>query len=415
MIELLRNVIDDSLKEIEAGSLLHQALQREDLSGNFHLLALGKAACSMAKAAQEFFGDRILTALIITAYDPKVLPDNYEVILACHPYPDENSLVAGKKISALLSNLNRGDKLLLLISGGASSLAELPRDNVTLPEIADITKKLQLRGADIIELNTVRKHLSKLKGGQLARAAEPAQVFCFLLSDVIGDRLDTIGSGYAAPDNTTGASALCILQQYSIHISNNIKNALQEETPAMLRNAINRIIGNNELLCHITAQKIMQRGYIPWLLTTEMNGEAIHYAKMIPDIVKSARSAKSRIALPCIAICGGETTVTVRGNGKGGRNQELALAAAINIRNLDGVTVAAIASDGIDGNTKFAGAIVDTNSYDRMLSCGINPEAFLHNNDSSTALGKIDAVIQTGNTNTNLNDLLLILIEKPIP
>jgi len=229
---------------------------------------------------------------------------------------------------------------------------------------------------------------------------------------VPGDRTDTIGSGLAAPDFTTSQAAQEILKKYNVETNPQILKAISQETPDKLRNIRQKIIGNNELLCHITAEIILKNGYIPWLLTSDMAGEAKNYARMIPDIVKNALSPKSRINLPCIAICGGETTVKVTGKGKGGRNQELALSAAISIRNLKGVTVAAVASDGKDGNSEYAGAIVDSNSYDRMLSCGINPEAYLHNNDSSNALNKIDAVINTGNTNTNLNDLLLILIEK---
>ncbi|MDP8220975.1 MAG: DUF4147 domain-containing protein [Candidatus Stygibacter frigidus] len=412
MNELLKSIIKESLELVQADKLLKTVLQKEDLPGNLIMISIGKAACAMAKAAYEHFGDRISQGLIITLYEHTFPVHNFQIIEAAHPYPDENSLLAGQSIAQLVKQLTRNDQVLLLISGGASALVELPRNGVSIEDISNITRHLQLAGADIIELNTVRKHLSLIKGGQLAQLADPAKIYSYLLSDVPGDRPDTIGSGLAAPDLTTSQATLEIIKKYNVVTTPQILKAISQETPDKLRNIRQKIIGNNELLCHITAEITLKNGYIPWLLTTDMAGEAKNYARIIPDIVHNARSPKTGINLPCIAICGGETTVKVSGTGKGGRNQELALAAAIAIRNLKGVTVAAVASDGTDGNSKYAGAIVDTNSYDHMLSCGINPEAYLHNNDSSNALNKIDAVLNTGNTNTNLNDLLLIVIEK---
>ena len=411
-MDLIKDIIEESLAEVRADKLLTIALEKEALEGDYHLLAIGKAACAMAKAARAHFGDRIIKGLVITRYGYSYPVHNYQIMESGHPYPDENSFEAGKAAMEMVERLQRGDNLLLLISGGASALAEVTRTGVSLTELKNITRELQLGGADIIELNTVRKHLSQIKGGQLAKLAEPARIYGFLLSDVAGDRPDTIGSGPAVPDKTTSEAAHRILEQYKIECTEAVKKAIMAETPRSVRNAVMRIIGNNEMFCYIAAEIIMGQGYIPWLLTTDMNGEARNYARLIPDIVKNARNPKSGIQLPCIAICGGETTVKVTGNGKGGRNQELALAAAIAIRNLKGVTVAALASDGSDGNTDNAGAVVNTNSYDRMLSAGINPEACLHNNDSATALSRIDAVIQSGATETNLNDILLILIEK---
>jgi hydroxypyruvate reductase len=412
MKNLLENIILESLDEIKADKLLAKVLESENLSGEFYLIAIGKAACPMAKAADDILGDRIIKGLVVTKKGQSEKINNFKIIEAGHPYPDENSLLAGKEIFKIASSLKRNEQILLLVSGGASALAVFPRPPVSLQEFRNVTRKLQLAGADIIELNTVRKHLSLIKGGQLAILAEPGRIYGYLLSDVPGDRMDTIGSGLAVLDKTTSKAAQNILDQYDIDAGDAVEKALIKETPEILRNAVMKIIGNNELLCQIVAEKIMKNGYIPWLLTTDMQGEASQYARMIPDIVSSARSRQSKINLPCIAICGGETTVKVTGSGRGGRNQEMALAAAIQIKNLEKVTVACIASDGIDGNSEYAGAIVDTNSYDRMLSAGINPEAYLHNNDSTSALSRIDAVIYTGNTNTNLNDILLVLIEK---
>ncbi len=412
MKELLKNIISKTLHDVRADKLLQHALNTEKLSGGFHLLAIGKAACQMALAARDNISGNILSALVVTRTGYAESISGMNVIESAHPYPDESSLAAGKQVYDFVTALERNARLLLLVSGGASAMVELPLEGVSITEIRDITQKLQKAGADIIELNAVRKHLSQLKGGRLAKLAEPAKIYSFLLSDVADDRLDTIGSGLAAADLTTSASALKILRDYKISVTENIELAIVEETPKKLRNVISRLIGNNELLCQTVAENIIAEGYIPWLLTTSMNGEAKHYANMIPDIVHKARHPKSQIQLPCIAICGGETTVNVKGTGKGGRNLEMALAAAINIRTLKGVTVATIASDGADGNTPFAGAIVDENSHDKMLSSGANPEAFLRSNDSATALQRIDATITTGATGTNLNDLLLILINK---
>jgi len=412
MKKLLREIIDESLKQVQADRLLNLVLEKEDIPGNFIMISIGKAACAMAKAAFEHFGERISQGLIVTPYDHAFSVHNFQIIEASHPYPDENSLLAGECIAQLAKKLKRNDQVLLLVSGGTSSLVELPRKGVFIEDIKNITRQLQLAGADIIELNTVRKHLSLIKGGQLAQLADPAKIYSYLLSDVPGDRTDTIGSGLAAPDLTTSQAALEIIKKYNVETTPQILKVISLETPNKLRNIRQKIIGNNELFCQITAEIILKNGYIPWLLTNDMAGEAKNYARMIPDIVKNARSPKSRINLPCIAICGGETTVKVKGTGKGGRNQELALAAAIAIRNLKNVTVATIASDGKDGNGEYAGAIIDTNSYDRLLSTGTSPEIALRNNDSSTALSKIDATINTRNTHTNLNDLLLIIIEK---
>ncbi|MCF7918960.1 MAG: DUF4147 domain-containing protein [Candidatus Cloacimonetes bacterium] len=412
MNDLLLNIISNTLGRVRADLLLQHALETEKLTGDFHLLAIGKAACPMALAAQKSIAGKILTALVITRKGYGEAIPGMRILEAAHPYPDETSLYAGQQVMDFVTGLKRGDRLLLLISGGASALVEMPLPGVSLAEISKITIGLQKAGADIIELNAVRKHLSQLKGGRLAKLAEPAQIYSFLLSDVPGDRIDTIASGPAAPDGTTSASALSILRNYHIPVTENIENAIRNETPKELRNVVTRLIGNNELLCQIVAEKIMAEGYIPWLLTTSMEGEASHYARMIPDIVHKARHSKGEIQLPCIAICGGETTVTVKGKGKGGRNLEMALTAAINIRNLKGVTVATCASDGADGNTELTGAIIDTNSYNKMLSAGVTPEISLHNNDAWTALERIDATYSLAPTATNLNDLLLILIEK---
>lgn len=410
MKELLKNIIEEIIADARADKLLRNALIKEDLKGDFYLVSVGKAAIAMAEAAKKHFSESIKDSLVITS-DNYSIDSEIEYITGEHPYPGEGSLSAGKKLYSLLEKLKRGDQLLLLISGGASAMVEYPADGVSISEIADITVKLQKKGADIIELNSVRKHLSRLKGGRLAKLAEPANVFSFILSDVAGDRLDSIASGLTAPDKTTSDSAMEILKNYDIEVSENISRAIKVETPEKLRNVINRIIGNNELLCQIAAEKIMKEGYIPWLITTSMDGEARHYANMIPDIVNSVRQPDSRIKTPCIAICGGETTVKVTGNGRGGRNLELALNAAVKVKDLKGVCVATIASDGYDGNSGLAGAVIDENSYDRMLSVGMKPEISLKNNDSASILKKIDAVIDGRSSQTNLNDLLLILID----
>lgn len=413
MENIVIKIIEETLETVQADKLLTAAWDRKKLQGDYHLLAMGKAACAMAEAAAEYDAVNLKSGLIITPhYTASSAIAGMKVLTASHPYPDESSLAAGEAVYQFINRLQVSDRILLLISGGASALVELPLKGVNISDISRITQQLQKAGADIIELNTVRKHLSQLKGGRLAKLAEPREIDAFLLSDVTDSRLDTIASGPAAADKTTSASALLILQNYDIKVSEQVKKAMRKETPAQINNVNNTIIGNNELLCHVVAEKALREGIIPWLLTTSMHGEASHYARMIPDIIRKVRLPNSKIKLPCLAICGGETTVTVKGKGKGGRNLELALAAAIEIRDQKKVTVAAVASDGRDGRTDFAGAHVDENSYDRMLSRGLMPEAYLKNNDSATALQRIDAVIQTGETNTNLNDLLLVLIEK---
>ena len=409
---LLNQIISESLEAVKADKLLQNVLEKDKLAGNFKLLALGKAACAMAEAAHNYFSKCIKQGLVITKSGYERPVHNYRIMKSSHPFPDESSLAAGKSIFKMVSELKKDDQMLFLVSGGGSSLAILPRNQINIKELIDIYTKLSEAGADIIEINTVRKHLSQLKGGQLAKLAAPAKIFSYLLSDVEGNRIDTIASGYTSPDKTTSQAALSILDEYGIKVSSICRKAIKNETPKSLFNVqFNKVIGDNELFCHVAAKIIMKKGYTPWLITTEMSGEARRYAEFVPEIIKRARNSKGRINLPCIAICGGETTVTVTGNGFGGRNQEMALAAAIKIQNIPGVTVACIASDGMDGKSENAGAIVDNRSYTRMLSAGVNPKASLHNNDSASALAKIDAVIRTWQTDTNLNDVMLIYIE----
>ncbi len=415
MEQVMERVLRECIAEVHARKLLTKALEKEGLSKtqDYYLIAIGKAACAMAKAAHDYFGNRIIEGLVITRIGYARPVVEYMVKEANHPEPGDKSVEAGELLQNMIQSRKKGVEFLLLISGGASALAVSLRDGVTLDDLKAITKALQHGGADIVELNSVRKHLSKIKGGQLADLVKPAQIHGFLLSDVIGNRMDTIGSGPAVADATTADEALKNLKRYFKTTIPIVENAMKKETPNNITNATHKIIGDNELFCHLAAEKMRAKGIYPLILTTEMRGEARLFAKKIPDIVKSLRQLKGIIKFPCVAICGGETTVTVKNpNGIGGRNQELALAAAIEIKDMKGVTVAACASDGADGHSDRAGAIIDWESYEEMTSKGIKPEDYLDNNDSTLALDEIIATITTGPSNTNVNDILMILIEE---
>ncbi|MCF7912881.1 MAG: DUF4147 domain-containing protein [Candidatus Cloacimonetes bacterium] len=415
MKQIMEQVLRECIEEVHARKLLAQALEKEGLSKtqDYYLIAIGKAACAMAEAAHDYFGNRIIEGLVITRIGYARPVVEYDVRQAEHPIPGPHSIIAGEAVLELVQNRKKGVEFLLLISGGASALAVSLRDGITLDDLRGITEALQQGGADIVELNSVRKHLSKIKGGQLAELVKPAQIHGFLLSDVIGNRLDTIGSGPAVPDQTTTDNAVKNLEKYTQDRFAHVKDAMQKETPNTVTNATHKVIGDNELFCHLAAEKMRAEGIFPIILTTEMRGEARVFAGKIPEIVKSLRQLKGIIQFPCVAICGGETTVTVKNpDGIGGRNQELALAAAIAIRKMKGVSVAACASDGADGRSDNAGAIVDWESYDKMISIDIDPEDYLNANNSTLALDEIKAAIKTGPSNTNVNDILMIRIEE---
>jgi hydroxypyruvate reductase len=388
-----------------------------DLTGIRRVIVLGcgKAGSSMARAAESILGDRISHGLVVVK-DGYTLPTKIiELVEARHPVPDRRGQAAAERILALAQAADARDVVIFLISGGGSALLPAPAPPITLEEKQEVTRLLLGAGANIGELNVVRKHLSLLKGGQLARAAAPARVLTLLLSDVIGDPLDVIASGPTAPDPTTFSDALDVLarRRAADRVAPSVMERLRAgargeipETPKPDEHLFTRVthvvVGNNRLVVEAAARAAEGLGLTPKIATAPLEGEAREVA---PDLVARARS----LSPPCCLIAGGETTVTVKGQGRGGRCQEFALAAALALPPGDGVTVLAAGTDGSDGPTDAAGAVVDARTPERGRAAGLDPDRSLADNDSHTFLAASGDLIVTGPTNTNLLDLYLVV------
>jgi hydroxypyruvate reductase len=374
--------------------------------GEIILLAVGKAAWQMARAAQARLGNRVKRGLVITKYGHVRAPlAGLEFYEAGHPLPDQNTLAATRRALEFTAHLNPADTVLLLLSGGGSALLELPADGVSLEELQAINHHLLRSGADIVEINTLRKRLSQVKVGRLAQHIQPARVFSLILSDVLGDRLDSIASGPACIDSTTAEDAGRIAEKYRVPLSPAARQALLISTPRQLDNAENRVIGNVQNLCAAAAQAARALGYAAQVLTTTLDCEARSAGQFLAAIGRESKNRGERRAW----IAGGETIVHVTGKGMGGRNQELALAAAAGIAGLEGIVIAALGSDGSDGPTSAAGGLVDGNTAPRLAQLGISLDAALRDNNAYPALQAARALINTGATGTNVNDLYLVL------
>ncbi|MEJ5309350.1 MAG: glycerate kinase [Anaerolineae bacterium] len=390
------------------------------------VIAAGKAAAPMAQAAVDALGHAPLSGIVVTKSGhaaQHTLPETLRVIEAGHPVPDTAGLAAAEAVITLLTTTTARDRVLLLLSGGASALLPAPVDGVSLADLQAITEELLRAGATIGELNAVRKHLSRLGGGQLARLAQPAPVVALILSDVVGDPLDVIASGPTAPDPTTYAMAQAILARYSLaermpsavstHLAAGIAGRIAETPkpgdPAFAQ-VSNVIIGSNRLAAQAAVAEAQRLGYNTLLLTTFMEGEAREVAKITAALAKSIRAHGDPVQPPACLVWGGETTVTVRGQGKGGRNQELALAAALALEGLPDVTLLALATDGTDGPTDAAGAIVNGRTAELARAAGWDPAATLADNNAYPLLDAVGALLRTGPTGTNVNDIAVLLV-----
>jgi len=383
----------------------------ESVEGNLYTVAIGKAAWQMAKAASDVLGERIEYGIVVTKYAHSEgdIPRS-EIYEAGHPVSDENTLKATQKVLELTSNLTENDLVLFLVSGGGSALFEMPMEGIELEEIQFLNEQLLKSGANIVEINTVRKHLSKVKGGRFAQHVYPARIISLVLSDVIGDRLDTIASGPAYPDSTTSQQAVEILQKYSVPVSDNIMNSLKKETPKELSNVETYVIGSVKVACENAERVARKLGYNTILLTTTLNCEAREAGIFLASIAKEIKEDDRPIEKPAAVILGGESVVKVRGNGKGGRNQELALSFALGVEGLEGIALCAFGTDGTDGPTDAAGGIVDGQTAQKIRKAGLSPESFLENNDSYNALKIAGDLLITGPTGTNVNDLIVLLV-----
>jgi glycerate 2-kinase len=401
-------IIDSAITAALPGTAVKKALQGLDFSGGKLLLvAIGKAAWSMAKAASDILGERVDDGVVITKYDhSKGDIPNIRIYEAGHPIPDDNSFAATEQAIQLVSNLTPEDKVLFLISGGGSALFEKPLIPKELLE--QLTKQLLASGADIVEMNTIRKRLSAVKGGKFAKLCEPAQVFSVVLSDIIGDPLDMIASGPAYPDSSTSDQALEIIKKYNITVSDEVESLLRIETPDTITNVKTRITGSVTQLCAAAEQTCLELGYEPVVLTASLSCEAREAGSFLASIAQYHNNSRKSLAF----IAGGETIVHLKGSGKGGRNQELALAAAEGISDLTNTAVFSIGSDGTDGPTDAAGGYVDTNTKKILTEKGIAIFDVLENNDAYHGLKECSGLIITGPTGTNVNDLSVLLIKR---
>ena len=374
-----------------------------DIRGRLILVAAGKAAWQMAKAATDIVDpDR---GIVITKYD-HVKGELPGIICreAGHPVPDHNGFEATREAIDMVSRLSKDDLVLFLLSGGGSALFEDPL--VSGEELKDITKQLLACGADIVEMNTIRKRLSAVKGGRFARACAPAHVRRIVLSDIIGDPLDMIASGPAYPDSSTCAQAKEIVSRYGLRFSEEAKALLDNETPKSLDNVTTMITGSVRELCAAAAVKCEELGYEPILLTDQLTCEAREAGSFLAGILRTHAGDGRKLAY----IAGGETVVHLTGKGLGGRNQELALAAAPGIAGMPGAAVFSVGSDGTDGPTDAAGGYVDAETMEAFAAKGIDVFAVLKDNDAYHALKEVDGLIMTGPTGTNVNDVAVALI-----
>jgi len=380
------------------------------------VVAAGKAAGTMAKAARKLLGERVSGGLVVTkdGHDPG--PEDFETVFASHPEPDERGVESARRVQELAGSLGEGDLLLALISGGASALLADPAPPIELADLKGLTGDLLKSGADIGEINTVRKHVSVLKGGGLARLAHPAPTVALLLSDVVGDDPSSIASGLTAPDTTTLEDTRRVLERYRIYPPESIAEHLRdaEETPAtddpVFEDVVNVICGGGRHAAEAAANKAEELGYAPLLLTTTLTGDALGAASMYAAVVREVLASGNPVSSPCALVSGGEATVTVRGGGDGGPNQEFALALAVELDGVEGWAAFSADTDGHDGSTEAAGGIVDGQTARKIRDGGVDPEEALADNDSFPALRAGGALLITGPTGTNVNDLRVALI-----
>lgn len=387
--------------------------RRVESGGKLVLVAIGKASWRMARAAADSLGGRLDGGVVVTKYGHSMGPiPGLEICEAGHPVPDKNTLSGTEKALEKVAHLSQNDTVIFLVSGGGSALFEKPREGVSLEDIADVTDQLLASGADIVEINMIRKRLSSVKGGRFARIAAPARVFAVVLSDVLGDRLDSIASGPAHPDGTTTAEALQVVEKYGLRLNPGLLDALREETPKELSNVTTVITGSVTALCSAAASAVERLGYRPLLLATTLDCEAREAGAFIASMAREIRASGNPLYPPCAVIVGGETVVHLRGKGKGGRNQELALSAALGIRGLSDVAIISVGSDGTDGPTDAAGGLVDGTTLETLQGLGMDAEAFLADNDSYHVLDACGGLVRTGPTGTNVNDVAILLCGK---
>ena len=401
-------IIDAALKSAMPDTAVEKALRDFEIPrGKLVLIAAGKAAWQMAKTAADILGDRITCGAVVTKYGHvKAGISGLECYEAGHPVPDENSFRATERVIELVRDLGEEDAVIFLLSGGGSALLEKPL--CSGEELQDVTRQLLACGADIVEINTIRKRLSAVKGGRFAQICAPARVFSVVLSDIIGDPLDMIASGPAYPDASTSEEAVAIVEKYALKISEEMWTLLKQETPKQLHNVQTRITGSVKQLCRSAEETCRALGYEPTVLTASMRCNARDAGSFLASIAQYHADTQKSLAF----IAGGETVVRLTGKGKGGRNQEIALSAAEEIAGIPGTAVFSLGSDGTDGPTDAAGGYCDSETREKLAAQGILIPQVLQNNDAYNALAKCGGLLITGPTGTNVNDVSVLLIKR---
>lgn len=427
------------VKAVEAGEAVRRNLTRKgetlkcscrkeapyDLSvfNHIYVVGAGKATASMAAAVEDIMGEYITDGVINVKYGHTTRLGKIRLNEAGHPIPDANGEKGAREIAEMVTRAGEGDLVINLISGGGSALMPIPAEGLSLSDKQSATDLLLASGASIHEVNSVRKHLSAVKGGGLARMAYPAQMLTLIISDVTGDDLSAIASGPSAPDESTFEEALSILKRYALldrvrpsvkdHLLKGLSGKVHETARAgdpCFSRVMNCMVATNAKAVEQAVQKAVDAGYEPLVMTTTLEGEAREVAKVITSIAREVQRSGRPVKGPACLLFGGETTVTIKGDGKGGRNQELALAAALALDGTQGIVLLSGGTDGTDGPTDAAGAVVDGTTRAAAADMSLDAELFLKNNDAYTFFSRCGGLIKTGPTNTNVMDLIVVLI-----
>ena len=400
-------IVSAAIQKVKPDEAVKRALEGKEFPGRVILVSVGKAGWQMAKAAVDVLGSRINDGIVITKYDHVLAPiPGIQCCEAGHPVPDENSFAATEKAMKMVDDLAPEDTVLFLVSGGGSALFEKPL--IPGAELQDITSQMLACGANIVEMNTIRKRLSSVKGGRFAQLAAPAHVEAVILSDILGDPLDMIASGPACPDTASRADALAIIEKYHLKLSEQAMSLMDIETPKSLDNVTTQITGSVRELCKAAADVCVELGYEPILLTDQLSCVAREAGSFLGSILRTHFGSGKNLAF----IAGGETIVNITGKGLGGRNQELAFAAAEQIDGLEGTAVFSVGSDGTDGPTDAAGGYTDGSTAEELRKLNLKIYDVLMDNDSYHALQKTGGLIMTGPTGTNVNDVAVALLRS---
>jgi glycerate 2-kinase len=435
----LAQIMAAALAAVDPQRAIHRFLRRDNDSlfvgdraydvqrlKRIFVVGAGKAGAPMAAAAADILGERLTAGLVIVKEGYSGVAGSIEIVEGGHPLPDSRGVQAATRIAALVESAEADDLVLVLISGGGSALLTLPADPITLEDKIALTDLLLRSGATINEINALRKHLSRIKGGQLAALAAPAQVAALILSDVVGSPLDVIASGPTVPDPTAFDDSWAIVERLKLvdHLPAAIRERLmrgraghESETPKpgdpIFERVHNVVIGSNELAAEAASHESRRLGFTPLLLTTYLEGEAREAGRFLAAIAREIALHDRPIAKPALLIAGGETTVTIRGDGRGGRNQELALGAVRALAGLSDTTLVALATDGGDGPTDAAGAVVTGATMSHAAALGLDPDHFLSRNDAYHFFSALDDLLRPGPTRTNVNDLTFVAVGNP--